>query len=82
MDKPIYEKKFVGSLIQVFPKRFVYKLFWGDVKTIFINQIASIKTPMLGSGIIIETTGGRRYKITTPEIEKVKESIYKAQEMI
>ena len=37
---------------------------------------------MLGSGIIIETTGGRRYKITTPEIEKVKESIYKAQEMI
>lgn len=48
-----------------------------------INQVASIQLGMMGyMQIIIETSGGIKYKIPTNKKKEVKEAIYKAQEAI
>ncbi len=81
----IYETKygFGGPWIKVFPDRVDF--FMTQVKSIPINQIASIQLGEISlvghMKIIIETTGGQRYKIFCKDKVGVKNAIYQAQSM-
>ena len=53
------------------------------MQSIPISQIASIQLGMMGVWqIILETTGGMKFKIPTHKKKEVKEAIYKAQEAL
>lgn len=80
--KPMYETSYMGFWIKVFPNRVEFKAGAGT-QNVPITQIASIQLGMLGlMQIIIETTGGKKYKIPTHKKKEVKEAIYKAQEQL
>lgn len=78
---PLYETSYVGFWIKVFPSRVEFKAGTGT-QSIPINQIASIQLGMMGVWkIILETTGGKKYKIPCHKKNEVKEAIYRAQEV-
>lgn len=80
-QSPLYETSYVGFWIKVFSSRIEFKAGVGT-QSIPINQIASIQLGMMGVWkIILETTGGKKYKIPCHKKNEVKEAIYKAQEM-
>ena len=81
-DKPIFETHYLGFWIKVYPTRVEFKSGAGT-QNIPINQVASIQLGMMGfMQIIIETSGGKKYKIPTNKKKEVKDAIYKAQEAI
>lgn len=78
---PLFETNYMGFWIKVFPTRVDFKSGVGT-QSIPLSQIASIQLGMLGyMQIILETTGGKKYKIPCMKKKEVKEAIYKAQEM-
>jgi hypothetical protein len=80
MNNPIYENSYMGLWIKVFPNRVEFKAGAGT-QNIPINQIASIQLGMIGLGqIIIETTGGIKYRVPCSKKKEVKDAIYQAQE--
>jgi hypothetical protein len=77
----IYETKLLGMSVRVFSDRVEYKPGLGSgVQIISVNQIASIKLGQwLVNRLVIETTGGREYVITTSKKKEVAEAIHQAQ---
>ncbi|HWA52333.1 MAG TPA: SHOCT domain-containing protein [Patescibacteria group bacterium] len=77
---PIYENNYMGFWIKVYPTRVEFKSGPG-METVAINQIASVQLGMfMYMQIIIETTGGRKYKIPCGDKEGVRNAIYAAQD--
>ena len=75
----IYKTNYLGFWIKVFSNRVDFKSGVGK-QSIPISQIASVQLGMIGvMKIIIETTGGKKYKIPTLKKEEVKNAIYEAQ---
>lgn len=78
-EKPNFETSYLGFWIRVFPNRVEFKSGPGS-QNIPITQIASIQVGMVGlMQIIIETTGGKKYKIPTLKKKEAKDAIYAAQ---
>ncbi|HEX7017423.1 MAG TPA: SHOCT domain-containing protein [Patescibacteria group bacterium] len=75
----LYETSYMGSNIKVFPNKLVFKMM-GIEQSIPIGQIASVELgmPMLWQ-IVVETTGGKKYKIPTRKKKEVQQAIYDAQ---
>lgn len=77
----IYEYKSWPSWIKVFPDRVDF--FDGIEKSIPINQIAAIQIGEISlTGhvmLILETAGGKKYKIYCTKRQEVKNAIYQAQ---
>ncbi len=81
-QEPLYKTNYLGFWIKVFPNRVEFKAGAGT-QNIPINQIASIQLGMIGyMQIIIETAGGKKYKIPCLKKKEVKEAIYKAQDAL
>lgn len=81
-QKSIYETNYIGAWIKVFPNRVEFKAGAGT-QNIPINQVASIQLGMMGyMQIVIETTGGIKYKIPCHKKKEVKNAIYQAQEAL
>lgn len=79
-SKPIYENSYLGFWIKVYPTRVEFKNGPG-METVAINQIASVQLGMfMYLQVIIETTGGRKYKIPCGDKEGVRDAIYQAQD--
>jgi len=81
MNNPIFETNYLGSKISVFNNKIEWKMLF-QKNSIPINQIASVDTTIpLYAGIVIETTGGKKYKIPVKlsDKKKVEEVIYEAQ---
>ncbi len=77
----IYKTSLGGFWLKVFPNRVEFKAGAGS-EAIPINQIASVHLGMPGHWqIIIETTGGKKYKIASNKKKEVRDSIYQAQAM-
>ena len=80
--KSLYETNYMGFWIKVFPNRVEFKDGAGS-KNIPISQIASIQLGMIGlMQVVVETTGGEKYKIPSHKKKEVKEAIYHAQEVL
>jgi hypothetical protein len=78
--KPIFETNYLGFWIKVFPSRVDFKSGPGE-QSIPINQMSSVQLGMIGyMQIVLETTGGKKYKIPCLQKKEVREAIYKAQE--
>lgn len=80
-EAPIFQTSYLGSKVQVYRDRLVYKMFLTK-KTIPIDQIASIDPVMSGyAGVKIETTGGKKIKIPVGLMSKKKleEAIFRAK---
>lgn len=80
-EEPIFQTSYLGSKVQVYSDRLVYKMFFTQ-KTIPLDQIASIDPVISGyAGVKIETTGGK--KITIPvglgSKEKLEQVIFQAK---
>src|SRR6266545_3935742 len=68
---------YLGFWVKVFPNRVEFKAGPG-MQSIPISQIASIQLGMMGVWqIILETTGGMKFKIPTHKKKEVKEAIYR-----
>lgn len=81
-SKPIFETKYLGSWIAVFRDRVEFKMLTGG-QSIPINQIASVELGTFGLyQIILETAGGKRFKIPTSKKKEVKAAIQQAQSQI
>lgn len=79
-QEPLYETNYLGFWIKVFKNRVEFKSGVGT-QNIPISQIASIQLGMMGHmQVVIETTGGKKYKIPCIKKKEVKEAIYNAQE--
>jgi hypothetical protein len=79
---PIFETNYLGFWVKVFPTRVDFKNGPGT-KSIPINQVASVQLGMWGyMQIILETTGGVKYKIPCTEKKEVQEAIYQAQDKL
>src|SRR5260221_970284 len=76
----LYETSILGMSVRVFSDRVEYKTgFVGAVESIPINQIASIKLgSFLLNRLVIETTGGREYVITTGKKKEVAAAVLPA----
>lgn len=82
MDKPIFETNYLGSKVSVFNNKIEWKMLF-QKNSIPINQVASVDTTIpLYAGIVIETTGGKKYKIPVKlsDKKKVEEAIYETQQ--
>lgn len=82
MDKPIFETNYLGSKVSVFNNKIEWKMLF-QKNSIPINQVASVDTTIpLYAGIVIETTGGKKYKIPVKlsDKKKMEEAIYEAQQ--
>lgn len=80
-QEPLFETSYLGSWVKVYPNRIVFKVLVGE-NSIPINEVSSIQLGMMGLGqIILETAGGKKYKIPTLKKKEVKEAIYQAQAM-
>jgi hypothetical protein len=78
-EEPIYKTSYGGFWIRVYPSRVEFKAGAGS-ENIPINQIASIHMGMVGlMQVIIETTGGKKYKVPTRKKKEVKDAIYASQ---
>lgn len=80
-EEPIYKTSYLGSKVTVYQNRVVWKKLIQQI-TIPIDRIASIDTKIpLYAGVVIETTGGKKYKIPVQPFAKSKleEAIYQAQ---
>lgn len=61
-----------GFIVEVFPK-YIHLSFISTGKTMIpINQIASVEITAMIRQIVIETTGGKKYKTPVPNNEKQK----------
>jgi hypothetical protein len=79
--KPIFETNYLGFWIKVFPSRVDFKSGPGE-QSIPINQISSVQLGMVGyMQIVLETAGGKKYRIPCLKKKEVQEAIYKAQEL-
>ncbi len=78
-ETPLYETSYMGSNVKVFPNRLVFRMM-GIEQSIPIGQIASVELgmPMLWQ-VVVETTGGKKYKIPTRKKKEVQQAIYDAQ---
>ncbi len=76
----IYETGFLGMSIRVFSDHVEYKPgLASGVDWIPINQIASVKVgSWLINRMVIETTGGRDFVITTGKKKQIAAAIYQA----
>jgi hypothetical protein len=80
IQKPLFETNYVGFPIKVYPNRVDLKTKVFGTESIPINQIASIQTGMKWVlEIVIETAGGKKYKIPCIKKNEVRDAIYKAQ---
>jgi hypothetical protein len=78
-EKPLYETSYVGFWIKVYPNRVEFKNGVGS-ESIPINQVASVRLPMMGIwNITLETTGGERYTVPTSKKKEVQKAIHDAQ---
>ena len=78
-EEPIFSTSYLGFWIKVFPNRVEFKAGVGQ-QSIPINQIASVQLGMMGLWeIVLETTGGKKYKIPTHKKKEVQKAIYDAQ---
>lgn len=78
-DKLLYETNYLGSSVKVFPDRVVFKMLFKET-SIPVHQISSVELGIMGHmQVIIETSGGKKYKIPTTKKNEVREAIYKAQ---
>lgn len=72
MEKTIFETSYLGSKVTVYEDRLVWK-FVLRKQTIPINQIASVDTTIpLYAQVVVETTGGEKYKIPVQPFAKGK----------
>ncbi|HSW88015.1 MAG TPA: hypothetical protein VLG12_02520 [Candidatus Saccharimonadales bacterium] len=79
--EPLFKTSYLGLWIKVYPNRIDFKTGAGS-QSIPIAQIASIQLGSWGiMNVIVETTGGKKYKIPTKNKNEVKDAIYKAQDM-
>jgi hypothetical protein len=72
MSKPIYETKYLGSRIAVFPDHVDWKISTIS-NSIMVSQISSVELPPLIYAIDVISTSGKRYRI--PVKRKEKESV-------
>lgn len=78
-DTPLYKTNYMGFWVRVYSNRVDFKAGAGQ-ESVPINQIASIKLGMVGyMQVVIETTGGKKYKIPCIKKKELREAIYKAQ---
>lgn len=81
MNNIIFKTNYLGSKVVVYDNRLEWK-FLLSKESIPINQIASVDiTIPLYAGVVIETTGGKKYKIPVKFCHKkrLEEAIYQAQ---
>ena len=79
--EPIYKTSNLGFKIELFRDKLVYRPFLQWKQTIFLNQIASVRSGITGDeSIKIETTGGKVHTLYPKwgEIERLCEAITKA----
>lgn len=70
---PIFETSFLGTRAKVFSDKVTYKVFFGAERIIPIKQISSVQVSMPGvQRVIVETTGGKRYKMVINLLDKEK----------
>lgn len=82
MSQLIFQTNYLGSKVIVHDNRLEWKMLF-QKQSIPINQIASVDTTIpLYAGVVIETTGGKKYRIPVKlsDKKKLEEAIYKAQE--
>lgn len=79
MSEPVFETSYLGTRVKVFLTHVSYKILIGGEKTIPLKQIASVELGMsLFAQVIIETSGGKRYKIPVAlgQKDKLRDAIY------
>jgi hypothetical protein len=76
----IFETSHFGSQVIVYPDKLVYKAFLKGIRSIPIEQIASVYLSFGLARVIVETTGGRKYKLTVKfnDRQKLYDAIYQA----
>lgn len=75
----IFETSYIGFYVRVYPDRVDFKAKAGK-QSIGLNQIASIETGMVGMWqIVIETSGGQKYKVPCRQKEETKKAIFSAK---
>ena len=80
LETPLFETRYAGISVKVFSNRVEFEILKSGVKSIPINQIASVQLGMIGIyQIIIETSGGKKYKIATSKKKQLQRAIYQAQ---
>lgn len=79
-ETPLFKTRYAGISVKVFSNRVEFEILKSGVKSIPINQIASVELGMFGMyQIAIETTGGKKYKIATSKKKQLQQAIYQAQ---
>ncbi len=80
-QEPIFQTSYLGSKVTVYVDRLVHKMLLKQ-NTIPIQQIASIDLGIpLYAGVMVETTGGKKYKIPVSFASKkqLEKAIYQAK---
>ena len=83
-QEPIFQTSYLGFKVAVYSDRLVYRELW-QKNTIPIQQIASVDLGMPFYGqIIIETAGGKKFKIPVKNSakKKIDEAINQAKSQI
>jgi hypothetical protein len=74
----IFESNYLGCVAKVYPDRLELRMLIGK-DSIPLDQIASIEqTPML-SQILVETSGGKKYKVVTLKKKELAAAIHQAK---
>lgn len=69
----------MGSTVVVYDNRLEWKMLLKK-QSIPINQIASVDTTIpMYMGVVIETAGGKKYKIPVSQKKELEDAIYEAQ---
>lgn len=78
-EPALFETNYLGFWIRVYLNRVEFKSGVGS-QSIPINQIASVQLGMMGlMSIVLETSGGKKYKIPCIKKQEVQQAIYNAQ---
>lgn len=79
--EPLFKTSYLGSTVKVFPTHLEWSMLFKK-QSVPINQIASIElgVPMYAQ-VVIETTGGKKFKVPVGlgEKNKLRDAIYQAQ---
>ena len=81
MSDILFKTSYLGSTVTIYKNKLEWKMLFKR-QSIPINQIASVDTTIpMYAGIVIETTGGKKYKIPVMFTQKkqLEEAIYQAQ---
>jgi hypothetical protein len=81
MVEVLFKTSYAGSTVTIYENRLEWKMLFKK-QSILLSQIASIDTTIpMYAGVVIETTGGKKYKIPVMFTQKknLEEAIYQAQ---